>query len=160
MLGRLSLFILLAGAAFSGAWLTHRSSRTGTEVHFVSVGQGNCTVILHEDWVVLVDTGPRRDGYDAGDRIVVPALRKLGVRKIDVIVLTHPDADHAGGLSQQRRQRRSGRRTGVRLQGRRRTVAGHGVMVRFLIGLIVGLVFALMLFGSLLDRMESEAESE
>ncbi len=33
-------------------------------------------------------------------------------------------------------------------------------MVRFLIGLIVGLISALMLFGSLLDRMESEAESE
>jgi len=33
-------------------------------------------------------------------------------------------------------------------------------MVRFLIGLIVGLVSAMLLFGSLLDRMESDAESE
>lgn len=99
MLGRLSLFALLVGSLLFGVLLAQKSSHAGTSVHFLSVGQGDCTVILHEDWVVVVDTGPRRDGYDAGDRIVVPALRKLGVTKIDVIVLTHPDADHAGGLS-------------------------------------------------------------
>ncbi len=38
-----------------------------------------------------------RRGFDAGERIVVPKLRAMGVRSVDLILLTHPDADHVGG---------------------------------------------------------------
>jgi competence protein ComEC len=49
---------------------------------------------------ILVDGGPvSRGGYDAGERIVVPALRALGISTLDTVVATHPDADHIGGLA-------------------------------------------------------------
>ena len=37
------------------------------------------------------------DGFDAGERAVVPTLRALGVRRLDAVVLSHGDNDHAGG---------------------------------------------------------------
>src|SRR5690606_16173231 len=36
---------------------------------------------------------------DAGERVVAPALRALGVRRLDALVVSHGDADHAGGLA-------------------------------------------------------------
>jgi len=72
---------------------------TGTEVWFLSVGQGDCTVIRSTGKVVMVDAGPASDRYDAGARIVVPKLRRMGISEVDLLLLTHPDADHIGGLS-------------------------------------------------------------
>lgn len=37
-------------------------------------------------------------GYDVGEQRVVPALRRMRVRRIDLIMLTHPHEDHVGGL--------------------------------------------------------------
>lgn len=47
---------------------------------------------------MVVDVGPASDEFDAGRRLVVPELKRLGVRKIDLLVLTHDDQDHIGGL--------------------------------------------------------------
>ena len=46
---------------------------------------------------MLVDTGPKDAYTDAGEKIVVPKLRALGVSGVDLILLTHPDMDHIGG---------------------------------------------------------------
>lgn len=48
---------------------------------------------------MLIDAGPKTERYDAGEKIVVPELRRLRVREIDLMVLTHPDSDHIGGLA-------------------------------------------------------------
>lgn len=72
---------------------------TGTRVAFLSVGQGDCTVFMSDDWVMLIDAGPRTDGFDSGERLIAPQLRAMGVRKIDCLVITHPDLDHVGGLA-------------------------------------------------------------
>lgn len=51
---------------------------------------------------MLIDAGGdlRWPGkFDPGARDVVPALAELGIRRLDVVVLTHPHPDHAGGLS-------------------------------------------------------------
>ena len=48
---------------------------------------------------LLYDTGPRYSaGADAGQRIVVPFLRATGVARLDALVVSHRDQDHAGGL--------------------------------------------------------------
>lgn len=64
---------------------------------FLPVGQGDAAVLeLPSGAVVVVDVGP----VAAGQRVVVPYLRARGVARVDLLVLTHPHADHVGGLSE------------------------------------------------------------
>jgi len=70
-----------------------------TELVFLSVGQGDCAVFRHEGATVLVDTGPGGNHLDAGQRIVLPRLREMGVTHVDLILLSHPDSDHTGGTA-------------------------------------------------------------
>src|SRR5205085_9422343 len=51
----------------------------------------------------LVDAGPRSPRDDAGERVVVPFLRWAGVRRLEMLVLTHDDGDHVGGAGAVRR---------------------------------------------------------
>jgi competence protein ComEC len=47
----------------------------------------------------LYDTGPaQRDGFDAGEWAVIPTLHALGVSRLDRVVISHGDNDHAGGF--------------------------------------------------------------
>lgn len=68
-------------------------------VVFLDVGQGDATVARMPDGrVLLVDTGGLPgSAFDIGERVVRPALRALGVRTIDTLVLTHGDPDHIAG---------------------------------------------------------------
>jgi competence protein ComEC len=53
---------------------------------------------------LLYDMGPAQpEGFDAGERIDVPSLRALGVRRLDAAVVSHGDNDHAGGFPAVRR---------------------------------------------------------
>jgi len=68
-------------------------------VTVLDVGQGLAVVVRGPDGgFVLVDAGPTGGGrFDAGDRIVVPALADAGCRRLDVLALSHDHDDHAGG---------------------------------------------------------------
>lgn len=69
------------------------------EAYFLSVGQGDAIAIrTHHDHWILVDAGPSGK-FDAGEKIIVPFLRRMGCNRIDLLVLTHPHQDHQGGLS-------------------------------------------------------------
>jgi competence protein ComEC len=46
---------------------------------------------------LLYDAGPRFGDNDLGERVVLPTLRKLGVDGIDLMLISHAHADHAGG---------------------------------------------------------------
>ncbi len=77
------------------------------ELHVVQldVGQGLAMLIRTHRHALLYDTGPAQpEGFDAGARIVVPALRAMGVRQLDTVVVSHADMDHAGGLEAVRRE--------------------------------------------------------
>lgn len=62
------------------------------EVHFLDVGQADCTVIRQGDYTMVIDAGTD----DMGTKIQ-NYLQKLGVSKIDILIVTHWDADHCGG---------------------------------------------------------------
>ncbi len=69
------------------------------ELQVFDVGQGLAVLVRTARHSLLYDTGPAvRDGFDAGERVVVPGLRALGVAHLDAGVISHGDADHAGGL--------------------------------------------------------------
>ena len=64
------------------------------EVVVIHVGQGDAIFVSAPGGVsILVDTGTAH----AGNRHVVPYLRRRGVKRLDVLVITHEHADHAGG---------------------------------------------------------------
>jgi len=63
------------------------------------VGQGLSVLVRTAHHTLLYDMGPAiPEGFDAGDRVVVPALHALGVRRLDMAVVSHGDNDHAGGF--------------------------------------------------------------
>src|SRR5213083_1748089 len=68
-------------------------------VHFLDVGQGDAAALRTPAgrWVV-VDGGPRTPESDAGRRVVIPFLRRHGASGLALVVATHGDADHLGGL--------------------------------------------------------------
>ena len=69
------------------------------ELLLVDVGQGLSVLVRTRHHALLYDTGPAvRDGFDAGERAVVPALRAMGVAALDRVVISHGDNDHAGGF--------------------------------------------------------------
>jgi len=70
------------------------------ELLVIDVGQGLSVLVRTRRHSLLYDAGPAvRDGFDAGERAVVPALRALGVARLDRLVVSHADNDHAGGIA-------------------------------------------------------------
>ncbi len=69
-------------------------------VHVLDVGQGLAVVLQTAGHTLVYDTGPRYvSGFDSGTAIVVPVLRHLGVGRVDTLVVSHGDNDHAGGAA-------------------------------------------------------------
>ncbi len=68
-------------------------------VHFLDVGQGDAAALRTPagHWV-LIDGGPRTPAGDAGRRVVLPFLRRLGAGALSLVVMTHGHDDHLGGL--------------------------------------------------------------
>ena len=73
-------------------------SRT-VEIHAIDVGQGDALAVRtpHGRWL-LIDAGMRSAGYDVGRTRVVPYLKRQGVSEIALLAMTHPHADHIGGV--------------------------------------------------------------
>ena len=66
----------------------------------LDVGQGLAAVIETPNHVLVYDTGSGSKGQsDAGSRVVSPYLKSRGVSKIDMLVVSHDDNDHAGGAA-------------------------------------------------------------
>ena len=45
-----------------------------------------------------IDAGPRTPARDAGRSVIVPFFRRQGVGRLDLLIATHGDADHLGGV--------------------------------------------------------------
>ncbi len=67
------------------------------EVVQLDVGQGQSLILRTRHHTLLYDAGPRSGAFDLGARVVLPSLRKLGVKVLDMMLISHADADHAGG---------------------------------------------------------------
>ncbi len=66
----------------------------------LDVGQGQAVHVQTATHDLMFDTGPAFGGTaDAGSRILVPYLRAAGVRRLDLLIVSHADRDHAGGAA-------------------------------------------------------------
>ena len=92
---------LLGGVVLLGGWSWFGEKRE-LRVHFIDVGQGD-SILIQSPYgrTMLIDCGGRRgeweSGSGAGESAVTPYLRNAGVRRLDLLVLTHPHDDHAAG---------------------------------------------------------------
>lgn len=85
-----------------GLWLSAQLGPRLTrhlEVIFLDVGQGDAALVRCPGGrALLVDTGPLSPGgFDAGERVVGPALWAQNIQRLDVVAVTHFHPDHAGG---------------------------------------------------------------
>lgn len=73
---------------------------TGTlRATVLDVGQGQAVLLETARHSLLYDAGPAYGNDDAGRRVVVPFLVGRGITALDMLVVSHKDADHAGGLA-------------------------------------------------------------
>lgn len=73
------------------------------KLYFVDVGQGDCTYLKTPSGKnILIDGGGNRDKekYDVGKKVLLPYLLDRRVKKLDYIIVSHFDADHATGVAQ------------------------------------------------------------
>lgn len=69
------------------------------ELTAFDVGQGLSVLVRTDHHVLLYDAGPAfEDGFDAGESVVAPGILGLGRRRVDLLLLSHGDGDHAGGV--------------------------------------------------------------
>ena len=62
-------------------------------VHFIDVGQGDCTLVMCDDMALLIDAG--ENGHETE---VLNYLRSMKIDKLDYIIATHQHSDHIGGI--------------------------------------------------------------
>jgi len=92
--------------------------RGALELTALDVGQGLAVVVRTARHTLLYDAGPAfEDGFDAGESVVAPFLLQQGVRDVDVLLLSHGDQDHAGGVGAVRRLLRVRRELGTPVGG-------------------------------------------
>ena len=63
-------------------------------VEFIDVGQGDCALVQCDGHYMMIDGGPSK-----ASSTVYTILKNKGIKAIDLMIATHPDEDHIGGLS-------------------------------------------------------------
>ncbi len=94
----------------SGLWIgwgpAHPHVRSGVlEVTSMDVGEGDSSLIVTPDGhTLLIDAGgptggPHLSEFDVGENVVSPYLWSRGLKRLDVVALTHAHSDHMGGMN-------------------------------------------------------------
>lgn len=103
------LYFLITLLVIQLAPLTDSSTR----ITFVNVGQGDCILIEmpYRKQVIMIDTGgllrfdqetwkQTNEPYEIGRQVVLPLLKGKGIKAIDILIITHADADHMEGAEE------------------------------------------------------------
>ena len=81
-------------------WAVEKPPEGEAWISVLDVGQGLASVIRTREHTMIYDPGPLYSAEsDAGQRVVVPYLRALGIGRVDMLMVTHRDSDHAGGTA-------------------------------------------------------------
>ncbi|MCR4304836.1 MAG: DNA internalization-related competence protein ComEC/Rec2 [Gallionella sp.] len=110
--GMLGVLLILLPRGFPARWLglpmllpmflnTPEPPAPGTlRLIIFDAGQGLAVAAQTRHHTLLYDAGPDfSDDADSGNRILIPALRAMGINQLDGLMLTHDDSDHTGGAA-------------------------------------------------------------
>ncbi len=74
-------------------------SRPEMKITVFDVGQGDATLVQSPAGkYFLIDTGTWSPDYNSGRSVILPHLKAEGIDKLDAVFLSHPHADHIGGI--------------------------------------------------------------
>ncbi len=78
---------------------THLPEKGEAKITLLDVGQGLAAVVQTNKHTLVFDTGPKFSrSFDTGAAVVIPFIRQKGIKKLDMLILSHKDNDHRGGL--------------------------------------------------------------
>lgn len=96
-----ALLSTLAWLGYACSSVPQNSAVAGVQVRVWDVGQGLSVLVRHGRAALVYDTGPAVPGvFSAVESTLLPNLRAEGIRRIDTLVVSHADSDHAGGLAE------------------------------------------------------------
>ncbi|KAA3606979.1 MAG: DNA internalization-related competence protein ComEC/Rec2 [Calditrichaeota bacterium] len=94
------IFALLTYALFFSSYLVFKQfQEPKLKVTFIDVGQGDASLIQFpngQNW--LYDGGVAGFNFDSGEKIILPLLETYRIDTLDAVLVSHPDADHLGGI--------------------------------------------------------------
>lgn len=105
MFKRSVLVLLLVGLVLTGCDLTRTTPVPGAtlipgrgvlKIAFLDVGQGDSILIQAPNGQTMLIDGGR--STNLAQTVIIPKLQEWGAQQVDVLIPTHPDADHIGGL--------------------------------------------------------------
>ena len=88
---------ILVGLFINFSTLFYLNQRTF--VMAIDVGQGDATLIVNGFYSVLIDTGGYSRAEPVARKEILPVLNYYGINTLDLLIITHHDLDHIGGLS-------------------------------------------------------------
>ena len=104
--------LLLAPRGLPGRWLgavllapmfaqpVARPAEGEVWLTLLDVGLGLAAVVQTREGTLVYDTGPGfESGFNTGEAVIAPFLAARGIERIDRLVISHADRDHAGGLA-------------------------------------------------------------
>jgi len=96
----LTVLLFSFAAEDSSLWDTELIDDPQLAVVFIDVGQGDAALLQTKDGTtVLIDGGGELHAPGSvGEHVLLPYLKSIGVQRIDVLISSHPDADHSDGL--------------------------------------------------------------
>lgn len=87
--------LFIFGALLSGFTNDLAIAESGLQVYFLNVGQGDSSILICDNEVLMIDGGD-----SSCSQYIYSFLRNtLALDHIDVMIATHPHADHVGSLS-------------------------------------------------------------
>lgn len=91
----------MAGLLFLPLLWPHRDipAQGGFQLWMLDVGQGLSVLVRTQHHALLYDAGARYPSeFDLGEAAVLPSIHALGIHRLDLLVASHADNDHAGGI--------------------------------------------------------------
>jgi competence protein ComEC len=97
---RFIIIIFLLAVLNVFVWTKTFVTEDKLKVTFLDVGQGDAIFVQFPNGkTMLIDAGPSQEKFDSGQRTIYPFLKYQGLSTIDLALISHGDADHAGGFS-------------------------------------------------------------